>query len=194
MSNLSRIATPLLVCFALSACGQNAILGENSEDPNLRGHTTITELFNGATTKGTHLTIEGSKLEPDTRYTYNGNVTINGDFPAKSRLDVQHGKIVVNGNVGDSAKLSTDLPIDTHRESYGCIQYNIILKMPMPSTCWKTVVDGLTFPNDNDPAITVNGHVGDNAKLFSNAGITIKSAGEDIQYTTGFDRPFTLGR
>lgn len=193
-NKLTKTAAALAICFAVAGCQDSYELGENSKNPSLTGQTRITTLFNGAVEKGQHVTIKGYHLEEDTRYTFDGSVTINGDLPDKSRLIVNNGKVVVNGNVGEEARIDVDLPIDKHRESYMCMQYNVALKMMMPSTCWKTVIDGLTYSQDTDPAITVNGHVDDNARLTTNGGIHVRSHGEGLKYSTGFDRPFTIRR
>ena len=96
-----------------------------------------------------------------------------------------------NGDIHDNVELDVNLPVDTERESYSCARYNVALKMTTLQTCYRTVATGLSYNGDHDPAIDVNGSIGNGVELEANAGIEVSGAiGEKVMQRTGWGRPF----
>lgn len=62
---------------------------------------------------GNIITINGRYLKIDTSYQADGKVIINGDVPQGAKLNVD-GEIVINGDVGPGASINVDVPLVTH--------------------------------------------------------------------------------
>lgn len=166
--------TSLSLAF-LAACGQPAAkLGDAAETPDLRGSTVTETVFAGGTADR-HTTIDATALKSGQHYAITGTLTINGDLPEKTKLDVINGTLTINGDVGAHSRLNVQLPIVTHSETH-------IMPMTIVSSCGRncmttrvtmipvtsTVIDGLRYPRDPHPAVTITGNVHDDVRITSN--------------------------
>lgn len=98
------------IALAFSSGGQ--VIGPESKSPDLRGDIQIGEIWKGAP-DGNIITINGRYLKIDTSYQADGKVIINGDVPQGAKLNVD-GEIVINGDVGPGASINVDVPLVTH--------------------------------------------------------------------------------
>ena len=113
---LAKSGLALAFAAALAGCGPSAI-GPKAETPDLKGETTLTEVFNGGPQQ--YLTrIEASALQEKGSYTADGRLEIEGNIPSHVSITVRDGELLVNGNVGDDVKLHVTQPIQTHNENY----------------------------------------------------------------------------
>src|SRR5690606_16402895 len=76
------------------------------------GQSSYSQVFNGAAAQKI-CTVDGTELLPNTRYSFEGGLVINGEVPANVVIVANNGKLVVNGNVSDSAKLVGKVPVET---------------------------------------------------------------------------------
>lgn len=170
--------TGLVLAFtaALAGCGPSAI-GPKAETPDLRGETTLAEVFNGGPRQ--YMTrISGAALHEKESYAASGRLEIDGDVPAHVSITVRDGKLVVNGNVGDGARIDVSQPIATHNERYPdfCYGYDFMagkFKYSYKFTgCDHTVVDGLRY-DDPDPAVSITGSAGQDVRITTPGRIVV---------------------
>lgn len=149
---------------ALAGCGGQQI-GPGAKDPNLAGETTITQVFNGGPA-GNSTHISGAALKAGESYEASGRLTIDGSIPDKAKVTVNDGKLVVNGDVGNSVRITVSQPIKTHTEYHTgyCFGYDYAsgkfeYSYKMTPRCESTVTDGLTY-NDPEAAVNIKGGIG----------------------------------
>jgi hypothetical protein len=176
MSRFFRRAFATVATAALlTGCGPEDI-GPKAEKDELKGDIKTEQVFTGGPLQ-THTTLSARFLEAGESYAVEGKLTINGDIPEKTSITVHNGELVVNGSVGNESRLTAEVPLVTHRQSYSsvCTQYNAALKMTMtlPCTKYKTVIDGLRY-DDPDPAITITGRTGEDVSLRTQGGINVR--------------------
>lgn len=168
-------ATSLSLAF-LAACGQPANkLGNDARDPVLRGDVTAEQVFTGGPANTPHTTIDGAALRAGQRYVVEGALTINGNVPERATIEVNNGRLAVTGDVGNQSRIDVQLPIITHDETS-------MMLMPMTTSCGQnctmttmmmmpvtsTIIDGLRYPDDARPAVTIGGVIGTDTTISSN--------------------------
>ena len=168
-------ATSLSLAF-LAGCGQPANkIGGDARDQSLRGSTTAEQVFTGGPTNSPHTTIDGVVLRAGQRYVVDGTLTINGNVPDRTTIEVNNGRLTVTGDVGNQSRIDVQLPIITHDET-------TTMLMPMTTSCGQnctmttmmvmpvtnTIIDGLKYPNDTRPAVTIGGVIGTETSISSN--------------------------
>lgn len=169
--------TGLILAFAAALAGCGKTIGPKAETPDLRGETSITQVFNGGP-QGNMTRISGAALQAKESYQASGKIIIEGDVPAKSSIDVDAGKLLVTGNVGDGASIHVSQPIKTHNENYPdfCYGYDFMagkFKYSYKfSGCDHTVVDGLKY-NDAEAAVEIKGNIGKDVKISTPGKIIV---------------------
>lgn len=165
-------------------------LGAAAKDPALFGQTQTAALYGGENIYPL-LTIEGGALQAGHRYRFSGSLRIKGDVPENTAITVEDGWLEISGNVGDKCRLSADLPVLSHQQSHTVLMPMLIGKTTvlMPMTVTDTIIDGLKYPQDKKPAITVKGWIGNEVAAHANAGIDAGGWGVKFDAKTGYDRP-----
>ncbi len=168
-------ATSLSLAF-LAACGQPANkLGNDARDPALRGDVAAEQVFTGGPVNTPHTTIDGAALRAGQRYVIDGALTINGNVPERTTIEVNNGRLAITGDVGAQSRIDVQLPIVTHDET-------TMMLIPMTMSCGQncttttmimspvtsTIIDGLKYPADTRPAVTIGGVVGADTTISSN--------------------------
>ncbi|MEZ0261198.1 MAG: hypothetical protein ACAH80_09320 [Alphaproteobacteria bacterium] len=154
-------------------------IGPASQDPALQGISTRQSIFPGGPLQY-QTVLDGSALKPGGIYNYTGKLTINGDVPENTTLNVD-GKLVVSGNVAGGAKLSVKQPENTRPEKYDCWNWAYGASYTKPSdisyhyglrddACTRIIPDGLKYKNDPEAAIHITGSAANNAGLYTNGG------------------------
>ncbi len=172
----TRFVKGLSLCLAFAAAlGCTQTLGPQASSPELKGRVANEEVFRGAGLSE-HLYIDGAHLKEGKDYEYTGTLTVNGDIPAKASIHVTNGKLEVTGDVGSNAKLTADLPVNTHQEEY---YYTTLIPagqsfIPVMQVGYTTVIDGLKYPDDPSPAITVKGNIGNKTDIKASYGGNVK--------------------
>jgi hypothetical protein len=168
---MGKAALACVFAGALAGCGEK--IGEGA-DPDLRGTTSLSQVFNGGPLQS-DTRISATALKEKKSYHASGKLTIDGDIPEKASITVNDGKLVINGNVGDGVKLHVSQPIKTHTEyttgwcygyDYSSGRYEYSFKMT--PRCSQTVTDGLVY-DDPEPAVEIKGGAG--------KGVTISTPG-----------------
>lgn len=191
-SALFKTALLTMTFSALAACSEG--IGADAETQELRGDISSAPLVDGATNVDV-VTLNASALRSGESYKMSqGVLVINGDVPAKTKINVGMGRIIVNGNVGTGAKVSAWMPEDTHSETYTCMMYNAALKMSTASVCSRTVRDNLTFASDPTSGVIVSGNVAADATIQSNAGVQAQCVDETSRLGTDWSRPVRVSR
>lgn len=168
-------ATSLSLAF-LAACGQPANkLGNDAKDPVLRGDVAAEQVFTGGPTNTPHTTIDGAALRAGQRYVVEGALTISGDVPERTTIEVNNGRLAITGDVGNQSRIDVQLPVLSHNET-------TMILIPMTTSCGQNcttttmimspvttaVIDGLRYPADTRPAVTIGGVIGTDATINSN--------------------------
>ena len=192
---LKIAALPCLALVFMAGCGPAPQqLGDAAKDPALHGASSVTMVYTDAAPERV-LTVDGGGLKPDSRYVYDGSLVVRGNLPANTEVDVTNGKLEVTGNVGDGSRIDVRLPVLTHTES-GMILMPMTMScgqnctttylMPMPTT--NTVEDGLAHPGDTEPAVKVDGVIGNKVHVTTNGGIQAAGWGTEFKAGTGYGR------
>ncbi|MBU0800263.1 MAG: hypothetical protein KKA05_04595 [Alphaproteobacteria bacterium] len=132
------------------------------------GQSSYSQVFNGAAEQKI-CTVDGTELQPDTNYIFEGGLIINGEVPANVSIVANNGKLIVNGNVNDSTELVAEVPVETSTYTTS----SRIGMGPMHSTSTHTRFEGYTYESDTGPSLIINGDVQSGAFLFSNHGIHV---------------------
>lgn len=116
--------------------------------------------------------IEGERLEGGTTYRLDGHLIIDGSTPQNCNIRV-NGPVTIHGDVGAGCDIQAKLP-EAEEVFHGVTMVPMgKTMMTVPATTFNP--SGLAFPDDARPGIEVAGHVGEGAKLASNAGIAVGS-------------------
>jgi hypothetical protein len=151
--------TALVAAFAAALAGCTHQVGPDAKDAGLKGETTVEQVFDGGPRQYS-TRISARALKANEAYRASGRLTIDGDVPDNVSIQVDNGKLVVNGHLGKGDKISVDQPVATHNENYPdfCYGYDFMKGKFAYSYkftgCDHTVVDGLKY-NDGEPAVTV---------------------------------------
>ena len=122
--------------------------------------------------------ISGTALQEKGSYTAEGRLEIDGDVPAHVTISVRNGELLVEGDVGEGARLDVTQPVATHNERYPdfCYGYDFMagkFKYSYKFTgCDHTVVDGLLY-DDADPAVEVTGKTAQDVSISTNGSIVV---------------------
>lgn len=187
MRQIMLKTTALSVCFtALAGCTQK--LGPEADTIELRGDISRDRLAQTAVAANV-VTINGSALEQGKKYRLSrGVLIIHGDIPARARVEVEAGRMIVHGNVGPKAGLHAYMPENSRVDIYSCGgRYK--------TTCRRKIMTGLAFPSDKTPGIQVNGTAAPGVTAYSNAGVWLRCAAkyEDVDMgQSAWGRPSTL--
>ena len=155
---------------------RNYDIGPTAERDELKGSVYHEQVFKGGP-KQPHTTLSARFLEAGKRYEVRGALTINGDIPEKVILNVHHGELIVNGNVGGGSVLNVSIPLVTHtqhsrgpgycyRPLKGSFGYSAFCSHS------KTIVDGTKY-DDPDAAIRIQGTVAATARLKTSGGVDV---------------------
>jgi hypothetical protein len=177
----------LTLAFTMAGCGYPA--HELGQDPTVPVSTMTEVMFQGAGAQA-HATVDGASLQSKNAYNYTGSVTIRGDVPANTEINVEGGRLEITGNVGDGAKLTVHMPVHTHSESYTYTTFMMVGKVMIPMTHTGThdVEDGLAFPQDQHAAVKVGGAIGNKVTVSANGGIEAGAWGTEFKAETGWGR------
>jgi hypothetical protein len=163
----------------LTACDNNDI-GPTADKEALKGDTQTEVVFTGGPEQP-HTTLSARFLEAGKHYRVEGKLTINGDIPEKTTISVRNGELVVNGNVGAGSKLNVDVPVVTHTNSWTgpgyCYGLGFDGKIGFRYSAFcnhsETILDGLKY-NDPDAAITVTGRAADDVKFSTHGAVSVR--------------------
>lgn len=177
----------------LAACGYPSHkLGRDAENPGLRGETKTEVMFRGAGASN-HLILPSDSLKSENEYTYNGSLTILGDVPANTDIEVYNGKLHITGSVGEGSEIETNVPVTTHQESYTYYTTMTIGKTTtmVPHTGYRTVIDGYYFSRDTGPSVVIDGGIANKVEITTNrdlvaAGKVITKCQSPVGKTTEF--------
>lgn len=168
-----KMGLVLAFAAALAGCGQ--AIGPGADTPDLQGQTTLTQVFNGGPQQPS-TTIRAEALKANENYHAKGQLTIEGSVPAGAHINVESGKLVVTGDIGNGARIDVSQPTTTHSETYTgyCYAYSFRGKFEygFSAFCSRTIVDGLTY-NDTAPAVTVKGTLGTDVRISTPGSITV---------------------
>ncbi len=168
-----KMGLVLAFAAALAGCGQ--AIGPGADTPDLQGQTTLTQVFNGGPQQPS-TTIRAEALKANENYHAKGQLTIEGSVPAGAHINVESGKLVVTGDIGNGARIDVSQPTTTHSETYAgyCYAYSFRGKFEygFSAFCSRTIVDGLTY-NDAAPAVTVKGTLGTDVRISTPGSITV---------------------
>ena len=118
----------LAVAF-MAGCGYPA--HELGQDPAVPVTAVTEAMFDGAAAQQ-HVTVDGASLQTKNAYNYTGSVTIRGNVPANTDINVEGGRLEITGNVGDGSSLSVHMPVSTHSESYTYTTFMMVGKTMIP--------------------------------------------------------------
>jgi len=174
----ARAFASVAVAALLTGCDNNDI-GPSADREQLKGETRNEVVFTGGPEQP-HTTLSARFLEAGRHYSANGKLTINGDIPEKTTISVHNGELVINGNVGAGSRLNVGVPVVTHTNSWTgpgyCYRLGFNGKMGFGFSNFcnhsETVVDGLRY-NDPDAAITVTGRVASDVTAFTHGAVSI---------------------
>lgn len=177
LSRFFRKAALIAACgLALVGCGQN--IGPNADTPQLRGETTITEVFNGAG-MGQQTRIAGSALQAKESYNASGRIIIDGNVPDGAKINISSGELLVTGKVGNNVSINVGQPIATHTEKQTgwCYGYDFAsgkfeYSYKMTPRCDVTITDGLVY-HDHDAAVEIAGGIGTNVRIYTPGRIIV---------------------
>ncbi len=175
----ARVFATVAAAALLTACDNNDI-GPTADKEALKGDTQTEVVFTGGPEQP-HTTLSARFLEAGKHYRVEGKLTINGDIPEKTTISVRNGELVVNGNVGAGSKLNVDVPVVTHTDSWTgpgyCYGLGFDGKIGFRYSAFcnhsETVLDGLKY-NDPDAAITVTGRAADDVKFSTHGAVSIR--------------------
>lgn len=176
------VALSCLSFVALAGCGPSPQqLGNAATDPGLHGTTVSEQVFQGGP-QMPHVTVNASALQSGHKYVFEGALTVKGNLPDKTIVEVDNGRLTVDGNVGNQDEIDVKMPVKTHDETSIILMPMMIGKtmtmMPMPVT--NTYIDGPLYPADHAPAVTVTGHIGDKVTVTTNGKVQAESWGTEF--------------
>jgi hypothetical protein len=172
-----RTLAAALACLSLgmlAGCGPAPEqLGTGAAKAGLQGTTVSEQVFQGGP-QMPHATVDAAALQTGHKYVFDGALSIRGNLPAGTIVEVTHGRLDISGNVGNESRLDVEMPVVSHDEDSiipvmtscgkGCMT---TIMMPVTNT----VIDGLKYPGDHTPAVTVHGTIGDNVTITTNGGV-----------------------
>lgn len=123
-------------------------------------------VFDGSDTTHRVLTINSNRLQEGEAYHFsNGLLIVDGDIPARVTLNVDHGKLFVNGSIGEKSDVKVNVPQNFD------IQHDVVYgPMGVPPIIVNTAIPkDFIYPQDKDPGIVVTGNVSKGAVVESNA-------------------------
>lgn len=159
----------------LAACGYPSHrLGPGADNAGLVGETKTEVMFEGAAASD-HLFLPSDSLNSKNEYTYNGSLTILGDVPANTDIEVYNGKLHITGSVGEGSEIESNVPVTTHQESYTYYTTMMVGKTSMliPHTGYRTVIDGYYFSNDAGPSVVIDGGIGNKVEVSTNGDLVV---------------------
>lgn len=175
----ARVFATVAAAALLTACDNNDI-GPTADKEALKGDTQTEVVFTGGPEQP-HTTLSARFLEAGKHYRVEGKLTINGDIPEKTTISVRNGELVVNGNVGAGSKLNVDVPVVTHTNSWTgpgyCYGLGFDGKIGFRYSAFcnhsETILDGLKY-DDPDAAITVTGRAADDVKFSTHGAVSVR--------------------
>ncbi len=169
----------LVLAFAAALAGCSSNIGPNASDASLKGETTMTEVFKGGPV-GPATQLNAGALKAGGSYEASGKLTIVGNVPDNVSITVNGGKLDVQGNLGNKARIEVSEPVATHTEMQTgyCYGYDFAsgkfeYSYKMTPRCEVTVTDGLAY-NDPAPAVNVAGGIGTDVHINTNGPIAVQ--------------------
>lgn len=174
-------AVALASIFAFTA-GCNSRIGPDASTDELKGETEKAEIFLGGPMQN-RTEIYASALEENESYTADGELIINGDVPNGVGLQIDNGKLQVNGSVGKNVHINVQVPVVSHTEtrhySGWCYGYDFAAgkfkySYKFNNRCSETkeFIDGLKY-NDPSPAVKITGQAGADTQITTYGKIVI---------------------